>query len=433
MPVVRELSTESASVEEIARLLRPPLLERYAEQAAEVRRIVADVAARGDQALVEHTRRLHWPGADATMLEVTSEERERSEARVPESQRAALMRACEAVRRFHQRSVPKSWLVHSGDRALGQRHTPLERVGIYVPGGVPLPSTVYMCAVPARVAGVSEIVMVTPADRDGQLSPLMLYAARVAGVDRVFRVGGAQAIAALAYGTAAIPRVDKIVGPGSVYVTLAKREVFGVVGIESLPGPSDVLVISDGSVPAAWVAADLLSQAEHVGEASAVLCTTQAAHLALVRQELEQQLRRLPDPGEAAATLLNRGALVLCRSLDECVAVANAVAPEHLEVLVERDAEEIAEAVRNAGAIFIGPYTPEPVGDYVAGPSHVLPTEGTARFASPLGVEDFMKRTSIVRYSRAALCADAADVVALAEAEGLVAHARAVSVRFENQ
>jgi histidinol dehydrogenase len=429
--VVSEYSTETVSIEELARRLRPPLLRRFASEAKVVSEIVADVAERGDAALIEHTRRLHWPGAAPELLEVTAEEFAAAERAVPSRQRGALQQACALVRQYQTRCAPETWIESGFGKTLGQRWRALDRVGIYVPGGTPLPSTVYMCAMPAQVASVREVILTTPAGRDGTVHPLILVAARVSAVHRVFKVGGAQAIAALAFGTATIPKVDKIVGPGSIWVTLAKREVFGAVGIESLPGPSDILVIGDGSVRARWVAADLLSQAEHGELSSAILCTPSADYLAEVRGELACQLAELPRASEAAASLAGRGALVLCRDLAECAALANLVAPEHLEIAVVRDPESIADRVSAAGAIFLGPFTPEAVGDYVAGPSHVLPTEGTARFASALGVEDFMRRTSIVRYERETLAEARDDVEALAEAEGLAAHARSVSVRFE--
>jgi len=426
---VRRFSVAETALSEITDFLRPPLLRRYATEAERVRRIVDDVASRGDEALLEYVRRFDWPGATLDALEIPREEITSAADRVTEAEVQAVRRACAAVREFHERSVPHSWLVHGADRSLGQRVAPLRRVAMYVPGGTPLPSSVYMCAVPAKVAGVPELIMVSPSASDGSLHPLSLVAAAESGVDRVFRIGSAWAVAALAYGTATIPRVDKIVGPGVIYAMLAMREVFGQVGIDSLPGPSDVLVISDGSASAEWVAADLLSQAEHGANASAVLCTPSASHLEAVCAELARQVDLLPRASAARATLRERGALILCRDLEECAAVADAIGPEHLELLVESGAESLAERVANAGAIFLGPWTPEPVGDYVAGPSHVLPTEGTARFLSPLGVESFLKRTSLVGYSQDALLRDAEDTIALAEAEGLTAHARAVSVR----
>lgn len=427
---IAEFSSAETSIHEIVARLRPPLGERYAAQAAEVAAIVRAVAHRGDEALLEYVRRFDWPEASCGKLEVRAEEIDDACESVAEAPALAVRHAVQAVREFHQRSVPRTWVVHGGDRSLGQRVRALRRVGMYVPGGIPLASSVYMCAVPAKVAGVEEVVMVTPSRPDGTVEPLVLYAARQSGVDRVFRVGSAWAVAALAYGTATIPRVDKIVGPGGIYVMLAMREVFGQVGIDSLPGPSDVLVVSDGSAPASWVAADLLSQAEHGANSSAVLCTPSAKHLAEVRAELARQLSTLPTADAARRTLADRGALILCRDLAECAAVADAIAPEHLELLVEDGAEQLAERIANAGAIFLGPHTPEPIGDYVAGPSHVLPTEGTARFLSPLGVESFLRRTSLLQFSREALLREAPDTIALAEAEGLPAHARSVSVRL---
>ncbi|MBD3175557.1 MAG: histidinol dehydrogenase [Armatimonadia bacterium] len=427
---IRTYDTEKSSVEAIAAELRPPLFLKFAEETEAVSRIVRDVAARGDEALVEYVRKFDWPSATPEGFEVPQSEIEAAHDSLPDDQRRALKKACDQVRSFHERALPESWVNRQADRALGQRWMPLERVGVCVPGTPPLPSTLYMCAVPARVAGVDEIVVVCPAKEDGKVQELVLAAAKEAQVDRVFRIGGPQAVAAMAFGTDTIPRVDKIVGPGSIYTTLAKREVFGQVGIESLPGPSDVLIISDGNAPPAWVAADLLSQAEHGELSSAILCTPSEDHAQAVHRELTRQTAELERGEHALDSLRERGALVLCRSLEDCVAVANAVAPEHLEVLCE-DAEEVSQGLRTAGAIFLGEHTPEPVGDYVAGPSHVLPTEGTARYASPLGVEDFMRRSSVLEYSLGALKTDAQDIITLAEAEGLTAHARSVRIRFE--
>ncbi len=426
---IRKLSTQALTPAEIGRVLRPALDERYAEPMRQVQEIVDRVRAEGDQAVLEYARRFDTPGLTAADLEVRPEEIDAACASAPAEHIAAIRRACDHVRRFHAHRVPQSWQ-HTFDGAtLGQRVLPLDRVGIYVPGGTPLPSSLYMAAVPARVAGVREVVVACPARRDGTLHPLVLVAARLAGVDRVFRVGSAWAVAALAFGTESIPRVDKIVGPGSIYVMLAKRAVFGHVGIESLPGPSDVLIIADAEQEPAYVAADMLSQAEHGSESSAVLATPSAALADAVERELERQLAGLPRRDEALSSLDGRGALVLCRDLDEAADVANAVAPEHLEVLVSSGEDALLERIRNAGAIFVGPHTPEPLGDYIAGPSHILPTEGTSRFSSPLGVEDFMKRSSILRYSAAALSRDAGATIALAEAEGLHAHANSVRVR----
>ncbi len=428
---IHEFRMGETPIERIVATLRPPLGERYARQAAEVAEIVRAVARDGDEALLAYVRRFDWPEATAEGLAVSEEEIDRACDGIPEQQVRAVRHAVQAVREFHHRSVPRTWVVHGGDRSLGQRVLPLRRVGMYVPGGIPLASSVYMCAVPAKVAGVEQVVMVTPSRPDGTVEPLVLFAARESGVDRVLRIGSAWAIAALAYGTPTVPRVDKIVGPGGIYVMLAMREVFGQVGIDSLPGPSDVLVVSDGSAPASWVAADLLSQAEHGDNSSAVLCTPSEKHLHEVRTALARQIELLPTAETARRTLADRGALILCHDLEECAAVADAIAPEHLEILVEEGAEQLSERIANAGAIFLGRHTPEPIGDYVAGPSHVLPTEGTARFLSPLGVESFLKRTSLLHFSREALAREAANAIALAEAEGLAAHARSVAIRTE--
>lgn len=341
----------------------------------------------------------------------------------------ALRRAAENIRLYHEKMLVKSWRWEREDGVLlGQNVRGLGRVGLYVPGGTAAyPSSVLMNAVPARVAGVGELVMVTPPTE--HLNDAVLAAAKIAGVDRVIAVGGAQAIAALTYGAGFIPRVDKIVGPGNAYVAAAKRLAYGRVDIDMVAGPSEVLVLADDSANPVWAAADLLSQAEHDRLAAPILVTTSAALAAAVAAEAERQLAALPRAAIARTAIENCGAAVVCGTMEEAVSFANAVAPEHLEILT-KDPETVAAGIRNAGAVFLGPYTPEPVGDYIAGPCHVLPTSGTARFFSPLSTDSFLKKTSVLRYGEAALRAARSDILHLARAEGLEAHARSVAVRF---
>jgi histidinol dehydrogenase len=340
--------------------------------------------------------------------------------------RAALQRAAARITTFHQKQLEADILQEADGIRLELRSTPLARVGIYVPGGTArYPSSVLMTAVPARVAGVDEIIMVTPG-----ASAETLCAAQIAGVHRVFEIGGAQAVAALAYGTATVPRVDKIVGPGNQWVASAKRQVYGEVDIDSIAGPSEVLIIADDSAPAAWIAADLLAQAEHDTEARAILVTTSSALADDVDRALAAQLATLPRRAIAEAAIRDYGAAVIVGTIDEAVAFANRYAPEHLELQV-RESRAVAARIRNAGAIFVGKWASEAAGDYIAGANHVLPTGGAARYASPLGVYDFRKRTSLVEYTQAAAFADAEDIAALAAVEGLDAHGRSAQIRSE--
>lgn len=387
-----------------------------------VRAILNAVRARGDAAVLEYAAR--FDGVSARSLREL-EVRPRVEISGP--QLAALRVAHERIRAFHERQRQPSWDYTEADGTkLGQLVTPLERVGLYVPGGkAAYPSSVLMNAVPAKVAGVREIVMVSP-----NPNPLVLAAAALAGVDRVIGIGGAHAVAALAYGTESVPRVDKIVGPGNVYVAEAKRQVFGQVGIDMIAGPSEVLVIADGSVPAEWVAMDLFSQAEHDENAQALLLCPDKAYLDGVAAAMVRLLGEMPRRDTIAASLEGRGALIETRDLDEACAVANRVAPEHLELLVANP-EALAAKIRNAGAVFLGRWSSEAIGDYCAGPNHVLPTSGTARFSSPLGVYDFQKRTSVISVSQSAARTLGETAKTLAEGEGLSAHARSAEMRFK--
>lgn len=395
--------------------------------------IIADVRTRGDAALLEYTHRFDRLATDAAGLLIGKEEIDRAFAEAGEREIAALRLAVERVVRFHEKQKQKSWLDAEEEGVLlGQKVTPLERVGIYVPGGkASYPSSVIMNAVPARVAGVSEVVMVVPTP-DGEINPYVLVAARLAGVDRIFRIGGAQAVAALAYGTETVPRVDKVTGPGNIFVATAKKLVFGQVGIDMIAGPSEILVVSDGSGNPAHLAADLLSQAEHDELASAMLITTDRAFGERVAAEVEKQLATLTRAAIARKSWDDYGVVIVTRDLAEAVSFANRLAPEHLELAVDNPFE-ILPLVRNAGAIFLGHFTPESVGDYLAGPNHTLPTGGTARFFSPLSVDDFVKKSSLIYFSENALGRLGDDIVRIAELEGLEAHAASVSIRNRNK
>ncbi len=392
--------------------------------------IIAAVRSDGDAAVLDYARRFDAEQAQSVAaLEVPRAQWQAALDGLPEDQAQALRLAAERLRRYAERQRGESWDWQDEDGSvLGQRVSPLDRVGIYVPGGkASYPSSVLMNAIPARVAGVEEIIMTAPAPA-GALNPLVLAAAELAGVSRVFRLGGAQAVAALAYGTETIPAVDKIVGPGNAYVAAAKREVFGQVGIDMVAGPSEVLVISDASVDPQWLALDLCAQAEHDELAQSLLLSPDAAHLDAVADALARELAVQPRRDIIAASLAGRGALIHCRDIDEAIALSNQVAPEHLELALA-DAEARLAQVRHAGAIFVGAHSPEAMGDYCAGPNHVLPTARTARFASPLGVYDFQKRSSVLRISAAGARRLGPVAATLARGEGLEAHARSAEVR----
>ena len=392
--------------------------------------IIADVRARGDAALRDYA--LRFDGARLEELEVSAQEMDQALADADPYFLDTLRMAAANIEAFHRRQLRDSFVMTEQDGViLGQKYTPVERAGVYVPGGTAAyPSTVLMDVIPARVAGVPEIVMVTPAGRDGRVDPAILAAAAVAGVTRIFKAGGAQAVAALAYGTESVPAVDKIVGPGNIYVATAKRKVYGKVGIDMIAGPSEILVLADGGCSPAWVAADLLSQAEHDRLASPVLVTDSEALALAVQAEVEAQLDALPRRDIARASVETGGKIILCGSLDQAVDVCNIIAPEHLELCVE-DPFALLGRIKNAGSIFLGRNVPEALGDYFAGPNHTLPTSGTARFSSPLGVDDFVKRSSFIYYTREALGRVKDRIAGFAEAEGLHAHARSVTIRYE--
>jgi histidinol dehydrogenase len=429
------LSTCDAGFEDAlaARLQWSDETDAQVEQA--VTEILAAVRSRGDAAVLEFTRRFDGLDApDVAAMELSAAQlREALESLAP-GRRAALEMAAARVRTYHEaqkRACGESWSYRDEHGSLlGQKVTPLDRVGIYVPGGkAAYPSSVLMNAIPAQVAGVAEIVMVVPTPR-GERNPLVLAAAHVAGVHRVFTIGGAQAVAALAYGTKTVPRVDKITGPGNAYVASAKRRVFGTVGIDMIAGPSEILVLADGTTPADWVAMDLFSQAEHDELAQSILLCPDAAYIEAVQQAVDRLLPDMPRRETIARSLNGRGALILTRSMDEACSISNRIAPEHLEI-ASNDAHRWEPLLRHAGAIFLGSFTSESLGDYCAGPNHVLPTSSTARFSSPLGVYDFQKRSSLIEVS-----AEGAQVLGrvaseLAHGEGLQAHARAAEMRLK--
>jgi histidinol dehydrogenase len=402
----------------------------------EVRSILKDVKQKGDRALVYYTRLFDGVKVEIPQLQVKREEVKQAYKKVSSDFLATLKKAAHRIRRFHQLTGQKSPLSSSlgivrsekGIR-LGQMIRPLERVGIYVPGGkASYPSTVLMAAIPARVAGVQEILMTTPPQIEG-IDPAVIVAADLAGVDKIYRVGGVQAIAALAYGTESIPKVDKIVGPGNRYVATAKRLVYGIADIDMVAGPSEIVVISDGTTPSAFVAADLISQSEHDEKALAILITPSEAFGKEVRKELERQLASLRRRKISDASLNRRGAILVVRNLEQGIALANQIAPEHLELCV-KNPWSLVKKLKHAGAIFLGPYSSEAIGDYMAGPNHILPTAGTARFSSPLSIDDFVKKTNLISFSRNALRQFEKDIMRFAEHEGLEGHYQAVQIRM---
>jgi histidinol dehydrogenase len=438
MPVqIRQLDTSAADFEAGFARLRHWSEETDHAIEERVAGILADVKTRGDAAVLEYTKR--FDGLDApsvAALELTRDELKAAFDAITPAQRAALEAAARRVRSYHERQLEacgRSWQYRDEDGSLlGQKVTPLDRVGIYVPGGkAAYPSSVLMNAIPAQVAGVGDILMVVPTPR-GERNALVLAAAWVAGAHRVFTVGGAQAVGALAYGTATIPAVDKITGPGNAYVASAKRRVFGQVGIDMIAGPSEILVLADGTTPADWVAMDLFSQAEHDELAQSILLSPNAAYLDEVRAAIARLISEMPREAVIRKSLTDRGALILTRSMEEACEIANRIAPEHLEVSSDSP-EQWEPLLRHAGAIFLGAYTSESLGDYCAGPNHVLPTSGTARFSSPLGVYDFQKRSSLIQVSEAGAHILGPIAAELAYGEGLQGHARAAEMRLSKK
>ncbi len=427
---LRILSTTDAGFEAAFEKLARRRVETDDVIEKAVKKIIDRVRSGGDRELLALVHKYDSP--HVTALEVTRDEWDAGVAKVDPTDRAALGKAAMRVREFHRRRIPSSWeMREEGGALMGQRVRALARVGLYAPGGKgAYPSTVIMNAVPASVVEVPEILLATPAGPDGQVKPEVLLAARVAGVHRVFKMGGAHAIAAMAFGTQSVPRVDKIVGPGNVYVATAKRLVFGEVGIDSEAGPSEVLIVADRTATPAWLAADLLSQAEHDELACAVLVTSAKAQVPRVQEAVAKQLKTMERAKIAEAALVRAGAIIVARDTDEAVTIANRYAPEHLMLALD-DPDAALKRVTTAGAIFIGHYTPVALGDYLAGPNHVLPTGGTARFFSPLGVEDFLKRTNFLRFEAPKLRELGADVIRLAALEGFKGHGESVELRLQ--
>jgi histidinol dehydrogenase len=432
---IRQLATTAADFEtEFQRVLHWSAETDHAIE-ERVAGILDDVRLRGDAAVLEYTQRFDGLAADSVArLEITRAELQAALSAITSQQRSALEAAAERVRDYHQRQLEacgRSWSYRDADGTLlGQKVTPIDRLGMYVPGGkAAYPSSVLMGAVPAKVAGVGEIIMVVPTPK-GERNAMVLAAAAIAGVDRAFTLGGAQAVAALAYGTATVPAVDKITGPGNAYVASAKRRVFGKVGIDMIAGPSEILVLADGTTPADWVAMDLFSQAEHDELAQSILLCPDAAYIAQVKAAIDRLLPGMPRRDVIRASLEGRGALIHTRSMDEACAISNRIAPEHLEVS-SHDPHRWEPLLKHAGAIFLGAFTSESLGDYCAGPNHVLPTSGTSRFSSPLGVYDFQKRSSLIEVSEAGAQKLGVIAAELAYGEGLQAHAQAAEMRLK--
>ena len=426
--MIRILQFEGLAPEEI--LNRD--IRAEADVEAVVDEIIARVRQKGDEALLEYAEKFDHVKLES--LTVTKEEIDEAMAAADPEFVRTLQMAAENITRFHKNQLHKNFVMNDQPGILlGQKYTPIQRAGVYVPGGTAAyPSTVLMDVIPAKVAGVSEIVMTTPAGRDGRVNPVILTSAAVAGVDRIIKAGGAQAIAALAYGTQSVPAVDKIVGPGNVFVATAKRKVFGKVGIDMIAGPSEILVLADGSCDPAWVAADLLSQAEHDKMASAVLVTDSAELAQKVQAQVEEQLAVLPRQEIARASIEQNGKILVCRDLKEAVEAVNTIAPEHLEICTD-DPFSLLNEIQNAGSIFLGKHVPEALGDYFAGPNHTLPTSGTARFSSPLSVDDFVKKSSFIYYTPQALEKVQGRIADFAHREGLDGHARSMTIRFEEK
>lgn len=406
---------------------------QYREYEMTVNDILSNVRERGDDALFEYTEKFDHFKLDANSIRVTQEEIEEAYNEYDKDLIRIMQDASKNIIEYHKMQLQNSWIDTKPDGTiLGQKITPIEKVGVYVPGGkAAYPSSTLMCILPAKVAGVERIVMMTPCNAEGKVQPCTLVAAKIAGVDEIYKVGGAQAIAALAYGTETIPKVDKIVGPGNIFVALAKKAVFGYVSIDSVAGPSEILIIADETANPRYVAADLLSQAEHDQLASAILITTSRELADKVNDEIDGFLKVLSRTDIIRESLENYGYILIADNENDAVSAANDIASEHMEILTKNPFETMTK-VKNAGAIFLGEYSSEPLGDYYAGPNHVLPTNGTAKFFSPLGVDAFIKRTSIISYSKEALLPAAEDIARFADAEGLTAHANSIRVRKEN-
>lgn len=418
---------------DILNLLNRPLQLEFKEEIKVVKEILKKVQCKGDEAVLEYTNRFDkacYSSVDA--LIVSEKEMQEAYNLIPPELLKALKKAANNIEKYHKKQVRNSWFTLEEDGIiLGQLISPIGKVGIYVPGGrSSYPSSVLMNTLPAKIAKVKEIVMVTPPGKDGKVDPALLVAAKLAKIDKIYKIGGAQAIAALAYGTQSIPKVDKIVGPGNIYVTLAKKEVFGFVDIDMIAGPSEILVIADASADPTFVAADLMSQAEHDPLATCILITNSWELSNKVKSEIKRQVKDISTKDIIKASLSGYGCILVVDDIKTAIKVSNNIAPEHLEIMV-KDAENYLSLVENAGAIFLGPFSPEPVGDYMAGSNHVLPTSGTAKFFSPLGVDDFIKKSSLIKYTKKALSKTYKDIAHIARAEGLEAHARCVEMRFD--
>ena len=423
---------DGVAEKELLNSLRQRSGETDKKVTASVTEILDNVKARGDEAVREYT--MKFDGRCPEQMEVTRAQMEEAVAKADPRFVEALRNAMENIREFHSRQKQQSFIdAKSNGVMMGQRIRGLKRVGLYVPGGTAAyPSSVLMNAVPAKIAGVEEVIMVTPPLKDGTANPDILVAAALAGVDRIFLMGGAQAVGALAYGTETIPKVDKIVGPGNIFVATAKRILYGVVDIDMIAGPSEILVMADSTANPKFLAADLMSQAEHDVLASSILLTTDRTVAEKTLEELERQMAKLSRKEIIEKSLRDYGAMIVCRSVDEMVELANELAPEHLEVMMDNPMAYLGR-LDNAGSVFLGQYAPEPLGDYYAGPNHVLPTSGTARFFSPLGVDSFIKKSSYIYYTEEALRAAHDDIVCIAEREQLTAHANSIKVRFESE
>ena len=431
---MRIVNLTKEATENILENLLKSIPTNYGDFEGSVAEIVANVRKNKDEAIFEYSKKFDGADINADNILVTEEEIKEAYEKVDETLLNVMRKALVNIRSYHEKQKQNSWIATEDNGAiLGQKVTPLQRVGVYVPGGKAVyPSSVLMNIVPAKVAGVDEIIMTTPPGRDGKVNPSTLVAAKEAGADKIYKVGGAQAIAALAFGTESIPKVDKIVGPGNIYVALAKKAVFGYVSIDSIAGPSEILVLADETANARYVAADLLSQAEHDEMASAILVTTSQKLAEEVSKEVDGFVAELSRKEIIQKSLDQFGYILVADDMETAVATANEIAPEHLEIITVNPFETMTK-IRNAGAIFLGEYSSEPLGDYFAGPNHVLPTNGTAKFFSPLGVDAFVKKSSIISYSREALQPIYRDIVQFAECEQLTAHANSIRVRFEDK
>ncbi len=398
-----------------------------------VKGILADIRNKGDEALFMYSQTFDCFLTDKTTIEVKAAEIKAAYKMVDKKLVAVVKEAADNIRKFHEKQLRKTWVSTQNGKTLGQLFNPIQRCGVYVPGGkAAYPSSVLMNIIPAKVAGVPEIIMATPPNNKGEVAPLILIAADIAGVSRIFKMGGAQAIGAMAYGTQTVPAVYKITGPGNAYVASAKKQVFGTVGVDMIAGPSEVMVLDDGSADLRYIAADVLSQAEHDEMAACIAVVPDQIRAEALKTEIMTQLRTLPKKDIASQSLKNYGMIIVASRLADQIAFANEAAPEHLELCI-KNPEGVLNQIKNAGAVFLGAYSPEPLGDYFAGPNHVLPTNGTARFSSPLSVDDFIKKTSVIGYDQKALKGCYKDIIAFAEYEGLDAHAKSLAVRFEEE